>query len=265
MSTEQPADLCAAFTPLHTPPARCHVCNDTGWDAGQPNVSFSCPLCSHETTPPAAAPALPGKVQGQLNEIRECAEAIVRNLREDIAPELRGNPWVETAACHAAVIVQDCAAIASGHSRPGEFNADMARPALHSVSKLRQERDQLRAEVKRLQRLNLDAVRSIDSRGEEIADLRARLADAQDLRGTGPDLLIAREIYAQLVAAQEDKERLDTLRRLMGYTQDGSNQTVKLFEDDATRDFFIMAGRRTYMGGELRDAIDTARREGGAK
>jgi hypothetical protein len=42
-----------------------------------------------------------------LNEIKECAEAIVRNMREDIAPELREDIWVSTAACHAVVILQD--------------------------------------------------------------------------------------------------------------------------------------------------------------
>lgn len=44
-------------------------------------------------------------------EINECAESIIRNLREDIAPELREDTWVWTAACHAKVIKEDIAAL----------------------------------------------------------------------------------------------------------------------------------------------------------
>lgn len=50
--------------------------------------------------------------EGALKEIQECADAIKRNLREDIEPTLRDNMWVITAACHATVIEQALARIA---------------------------------------------------------------------------------------------------------------------------------------------------------
>lgn len=50
------------------------------------------------------------RLEPLLAEIRECAEAIRVNLRCDIAEELRDDVWVTTAACHAKVIVENCAA-----------------------------------------------------------------------------------------------------------------------------------------------------------
>jgi hypothetical protein len=57
-------------------------------------------------------------------------------------------------------------------------------------------------------------------------------------------------------AALQDTKRLDALRELMGYTQDGSHQTVKLYEDDATMDFCISAGKKHYYASGIRSVID---------
>lgn len=46
-----------------------------------------------------------------------------------------------------------CDTLAMGYAKPGEFSKELARPALHSVSKLRAERDQLRARVAELEHI----------------------------------------------------------------------------------------------------------------
>lgn len=54
-----------------------------------------------------------------------------------------------------------------------------------------------------------------------------------------------------------DTDRLNALRRLMGYTQNASDVTVTLSEDDATRDVFLTAGKGTrYCGSNLRNLLD---------
>ena len=65
-----------------------------------------------------------------------------------------------------------CDTLAIGYAKPGEFSKELARPALHSVSKLRAERDALRAEVEHIK-----------------AWANAKADEAQDLRAT----LLARE------------------------------------------------------------------------
>jgi len=68
----------------------------------------------------AAAQEDTEQVNKWFKEIRECAKSIVRNMREDIAPELRDDVWVITAACHAAVIMQNCAAIDAARSKESD-------------------------------------------------------------------------------------------------------------------------------------------------
>ncbi len=40
-----------------------------------------------------------------------------------------------------------------------------------------------------------------------------------------------------------DRIRLHNLRRLMGYVENGTSQTVKIFQDDATKEFFVTNGK----------------------
>lgn len=42
----------------------------------------------------------------------------------------------------------------------------------------------------------------------------------------------------------EDAERLHKIRKLMGYVENGTETTVKLFQDDATKDFFVQVGSK---------------------
>lgn len=48
------------------------------------------------------------------------------------------------------------------------------------------------------------------------------------------------------------------IRCLMGYVGDGSNETVTLFQDDATRDYFIKVGAKSYHGSTLSEAVKKA-------
>lgn len=70
------------------------------------------------------------------------------------------------------------------------------------------------------------------------------------------------ELRKQLAAAQKDAERLNAIRELCGYVQDGSSETVRICQDDATREWIISVGgipsKRWYHGSCLRAAIDAA-------
>ncbi len=66
---------------------------------------------------------------------------------------------------------------------------------------------------------------------------------------------------AELATLREERIRINGLRKLMGYTQDGSSQPVSLFQDDATNAFFVSVGqdgRRFWHESSFRGAIDKA-------
>lgn len=57
----------------------------------------------------------------------------------------------------------------------------------------------------------------------------------------------------------DDANRWLKLKSLIGYVQDGSNETVKLFWDDATNTPFIVVGKKSYYTerGSLDSVIDS--------
>jgi hypothetical protein len=57
----------------------------------------------------------------------------------------------------------------------------------------------------------------------------------------------------------KDRERLRAIRELMGNVEDGSNETVNLYQDDATKTFFIHVGRDEWFSSSLGRAIDAAK------
>lgn len=64
-----------------------------------------------------------------------------------------------------------------------------------------------------------------------------------------------------LPAIEADAKRLQRLIELCGYVEDGSCETVRLYQDDATKDWFVDVGygtRRSYFGRSARAAIDAA-------
>ena len=67
-----------------------------------------------------------------------------------------------------------------------------------------------------------------------------------------------KEISAELLAARKATQTLNNLRELMGYVQNGSETKVSLFQDDATMDFMLRVGKKTYWGNYLEQVIEKA-------
>ena len=62
----------------------------------------------------------------------------------------------------------------------------------------------------------------------------------------------------ELLTARKAVQTLNSLRELIGYAQNGSEETVSLFQDDATMDFVLRVGNKTYWGNYLEQVIDKA-------
>ena len=71
-----------------------------------------------------------------------------------------------------------------------------------------------------------------------------------------------KEMAQELIEARQLAEDMKRLRGLMGYVENGSDQAVELFQDDATRDFFVKTGayrkENSYWGHSLHEAIQKA-------
>lgn len=67
-----------------------------------------------------------------------------------------------------------------------------------------------------------------------------------------------KEMAAELIAARKSVQTLKSLRELMGYVQNGSDTTVSLFQDDATRDYILRVGKKRYWGHSLENVIEKA-------
>ena len=91
---------------------------------------------------------------------------------------------------------------------------------------------------------------------EKLADI---LEEAQVIeRHAEPEFAKLREEIAELRKA---KERLATIRQLMGYTHEGSIQTVTLSQDDATGDYFIKAGDFWAIDKSFTALLDSAQKK----
>ena len=66
----------------------------------------------------------------------------------------------------------------------------------------------------------------------------------------------------QLAAAQKGAERLNSIRELCGFVENGSHETVRIGQDDATREWIVSVGgipsKRWYHGRSFHEAIDAA-------
>lgn len=62
------------------------------------------------------------------------------------------------------------------------------------------------------------------------------------------------------LAVARNATRLQTLRELCGYLQDGSDTVVHVFQDDATRTWVVKVGEHQHhFGDSLGQALDAAR------
>jgi hypothetical protein len=55
-----------------------------------------------------------------------------------------------------------------------------------------------------------------------------------------------------------DGRRLRCLRDLCGFVENGSSTVVKIFQDDATRTWFVEVGGKSYFAGSFHSAVDAA-------
>lgn len=74
-----------------------------------------------------------------------------------------------------------------------------------------------------------------------------------------------KEIAQELLSARKAVQTLNSLRKLMGYVQNGSDETVYLFQDDATMDYILRVGKKTYWGFSLENVIEKAFKAEGSR
>lgn len=57
-----------------------------------------------------------------------------------------------------------------------------------------------------------------------------------------------------------DTQRIDFLNEVMGSSRNATEQTIKIYEDDATNSVFVKVGKshQLFFGTSLRQAIDDA-------
>ena len=74
-----------------------------------------------------------------------------------------------------------------------------------------------------------------------------------------------REFAVEIQNLRRKVKTLSHLRELMGYVQNGSDETVSLFQDDATMDYMLRVGKKTYWGHSLENVIAKAFEAEGAR
>ena len=67
-----------------------------------------------------------------------------------------------------------------------------------------------------------------------------------------------REFAVEIQNLRRKVKTLNHLKELMGYVQNGSDETVYLFQDDATMDYILRVGKKTYWGFSLENVIEKA-------
>jgi hypothetical protein len=92
--------------------------------------------------------------------------------------------------------------------------------------------------------------------------VRGELAmDQAELMRKASDALQSYRLASSETKDAADAARWRALKEMAGYYQDGSQTTVKLYQDDALRSCFIEAGGKTYGtdGSSFDSAIDSYR------
>ena len=83
----------------------------------------------------------------------------------------------------------------------------------------------------------------------------ANATPVQDYDSAYTTLGDIKELAQELLST---RKTLESLRELMGYVQNGSEETVYLFQDDATMDYMLRVGEKTYWGHSLENVIEKA-------
>lgn len=66
---------------------------------------------------------------------------------------------------------------------------------------------------------------------------------------------------AKVRQQHEDAERFAAIERMCGAVENGSDETVQIHQDDATRGWIISVGKNWWHGGTMRSAIDEAAKQ----
>lgn len=70
----------------------------------------------------------------------------------------------------------------------------------------------------------------------------------------------------QAAALNQDAERFRKLHsNLCGYIENGGGETLKIYQDDATREWILHIGKRTYHAGSFAGVVDAALEKEGDK
>ena len=86
-------------------------------------------------------------------------------------------------------------------------------------------------------------------------ELLHEIVDAGEMFWGDPEV---QEMALELLTARKAVQTLKSLRELMGYVQNRSDETVSLFQDDATMDYMLRVGKKTYWGLSLENVIEKA-------
>jgi hypothetical protein len=107
-----------------------------------------------------------------------------------------------------------------------------------------------------LKRVDVDAYSNNAVRREDGRFYMAREVDAEiDSIELGMD---TGKLKAENGMLLKDAERLKGLRKLCGYTQDGSQEYVSIYQDDATHTFVLRGGKKAFEGSSFKQVIDAA-------
>lgn len=64
------------------------------------------------------------------------------------------------------------------------------------------------------------------------------------------------ELLPEFKKFERDTKRLETLRKLMGYPQNGSHTTLQIYQDDASEQITIMVDDEPHYGNSLEEILD---------
>ena len=140
-----------------------------------------------------------------------------------------------------------------------------AREAYATVAELHAENEKLKSQISDLESSPLSE-EALDILRSENTKLKAELRSidgALDDPRTNLTLTTAEviwELKAELAEAKKDADRLKGLRELCGYVEDGSSQTIRITQDDATNDWIIQWNDKAgwVFSSSFKSAIDEA-------
>jgi len=120
--------------------------------------------------------------------------------------------------------------------------------------------------VEQLQFEAAERLREFADRLDAVAVSDAMVECASDAYATlsldGVDMTAMRHALESILPIADEKakdaECMKGLRELLGYVENGTDTTVTLFQDDATRNFMVKVGSRSFYGSSLQAAIDRA-------